>query len=116
MPGLAAATIIGMHSVSCLVFAVVFPIAAAQDAGLSTLSHAMFSVVTGLFGVGLGLVARGLWQGSSWPRTAAVVWLVILVPVGWAMAQAGGGLLGASILSSAVVGITMVAMESRNAG
>ena len=113
--GLVAATIIGLQALVCAVFAVVFPLAAAQDAGLSTTSHVMFSVFTALIGAGLGLVARGLWHGSSWPRTAMVVWLVLLLPVGWAMVQAGWGLVGALILGSAVVGILAVLAESRSA-
>jgi len=116
MPGLVAATIIGLQAIGCAVLAVVFPFVAAQDAGLSKTSHVMFSVFTALFGAGLGLVARGLWHGLRWPRTATVVWLVLLLPVGWAMFQAGWGLVGALILGSAVVGIVAVAAESRSAG
>ena len=115
MPGLVAATIIGLQALGCAVFAVVFALAAPQDAGLSETSHVMFSVFTVLFAVGLGLVARGLWQGLGWPRTATIVWLVLLLPVGWAMVQAGRGLVGALILGSVVVGIVAVAAESRSA-
>ena len=115
MPGLVAATIIGLQALGCAVFAVVFPLAAAQDAGLSTTSHVMFSVFTAVFAAGLGLVARGLWRGSSWPRAATVVWLAVLLPVGWAVAEAGWGPAGALILGSAVVGIVSVVVESRSA-
>ena len=115
MPGLVAATIIALHALGCAVFAVVCPFAAAKDAGLSTTSHVMFSVSTALFSVGLGLVARGLWRGLGWPRTATVVWLVLLLPVGWVMVQAGWGLVGALILGTAGVGIVAVAAESRSA-
>ena len=115
MPGLVAAAIIGLQALGCAVFAVAFPLAAAEDAGLSTTSHVMFSVFTGLFAAGLGLVARGLWQGLDWPRTATVVWLVVLLPLGWAMVQAGWGLVGALILGSAVVGIVAVLAQSRSA-
>jgi hypothetical protein len=114
MPGLVAAGIIGLQALACAVFAVVFPLAAPTDASLSTTSHVMFSVFMALFAVGLGLVARGLWQGLSWPRTATVVWLVLLLPVGWAMVQAGWGLVGVLILGSSVAGIAAVAAEGRN--
>jgi hypothetical protein len=115
MPGLVAATIIGLQALGCVVFAVIFPFAAAQDAGLSKTSHVMFSVITVLFGVGLGLVARGMWHGLSWPRAATVLWLVLLVPLGWSMIQAGWGLVGALILGSVIVGIVAVVAESRSA-
>jgi hypothetical protein len=114
MPGLVAAAIIGLQALGCAVFAVVFPLVAARRASLSITSHVMFSVVTALFAVGLGLVARGLWRGLSWPRTATVVWLVLLLPVGWAMVQAGWGLVGVLILGSSVAGIAAVAAEGRN--
>ena len=115
MPGLVAAAIIGVQALGCAALAVIFLLAAPRGASLSNTSHLMFSVFTVLFAVGLGLVARGLWQGLSWSRTAAVVWLVLLLPVGWAMVQAGRGLVGALILGSAAVGIAAVAAESRMA-
>jgi len=115
MPGRVAGTIIGLQCLGCVVLAVAFPLAAARGASLSTISHVMFSVFTALFAAGLGLVARGLWQGLSWPRTATVVWLVVLLPVGWAVVQGGWGLVGTVILGSAVVAIVAVAAESRSA-
>jgi len=113
MPGQVAAAILGLQALGCVAVAVLFLFAAPSGASLSGTSHVMFSVFTTLFAVGLGLVARGLWQGRSWPRTATVVWLVLLVPVGWALVQAGRGLVGALILGSAVLGIGAVVAESR---
>ena len=112
MPGLVAAVITGLQAFGCAAFAVFFLFAAPRDASLTDTSHLMFSVVTLLFAVGLGLVTRGLWLGRNWPRTATVVWLALLLPVGWAMLQAGRGLVGALILGSACVGIGAVARES----
>jgi hypothetical protein len=115
MPGLVAAAVIGLQALGCVVFAVLFLSAATVGASLSNTSHVMFSVFTLLFAVGLGVVARGLWHGLRWPRTAAVVWLAVLLPLGWTMVQAGRGLVGVLILGSAFVGIGAVAAESRNA-
>lgn len=113
-PGLVAAAIIGLQGLGCAALAVFFPLVAAQGASLSNTSHVMFSVVTALFAGGLGLVARGLWRGLSWPRTATVVWLVLLLPVGWAMVQAGWALVGVLIVGTAVAGIVAVAVEGRS--
>ena len=113
--GLVAATIIGLQALGCAVFAVFFLLAATKGVSLSDTSHVMFSVFTALFAVGLGFVARGLWQGLSWPRSATVVWLVLLLPFGWALVQAGRGLVGVLILGSSVVAIGAVGAESRNA-
>lgn len=115
MPGLVAAAIIGLQGFGCALLAVFFPLVAAEGASLSNTSHVMFSVLTFLFAAGLLLVARGLWRGAGWPRTATVVWLVLLLPVGWAMLQAGAVGLGALLLGSALVGIVAVAAEGRRA-
>ena len=114
-PGLIAAAIIALQALGCAALAVFFPLLAAQRASLSSTSHVMFSVVTALFAAGLGLVARGLWRGLSWPRTATVVWLVLLLPVGWAMVQASSGLAGGLILGSAIAGLAAVTAEGRSA-
>jgi hypothetical protein len=113
MPGLVAAVIIGLQALGGAVFAVFFLFVAPRDASLSDLSHVMFSVFTMLIAAGLALVARGLLHGRSWPRTAAVVWLALLLPVGWALVQAGRGPIGGLLLGSAFVGIGAVAMEGR---
>ena len=113
MPGLAAAAILGVQALGCAVLAGVFPLLAARGASLSTVSHVMFSLFTVLFAVGLGFVAVGLWRGLSWPRTAAAVWLALLLPVGWALAAGGSGLLGSLILGSAVLGVVAVVAEAR---
>jgi hypothetical protein len=110
-PGLVAAAIIGLQALGCAALAVLFPLVAAQRASLSSASHVMFSVFTALFAGGLGLVARGLWRGLNWPRAATVVWLALLLPVGWAIVQAGWGLFGVLILGSALAGIAAVAAE-----
>ena len=115
LPGLVAAVIIGVQAIGCAAFAIIFLVAAPEAASLSDVSHLMFSLFTVLFAIGLGLVARGLWQGLRWPRTATVVWLVLLLPSGWAMVQAGRGLVGALILGSAVMGIGAVTAEGRMA-
>jgi hypothetical protein len=114
MPSQVAAAIIGMQSLTCAVFAVIFLVKAPVRASLGDASHLMFSVVTALFAIGLAFVTRGLWRGLSWPLTATVVWLVLLLPLGWTMVQAGRGLVGGLILGSAVVGIGAVAAESRS--
>ena len=114
-PGLVAAAIIGLQALGFAAFALVFPLVAAERASLSRTSHLMFSVVMALLAAGLGLVARGLWRGLNWPRTATVVWLVLLLPVGWAMVQAGWGQVGMLILGSTVAGLAAVVVEGRNA-
>ena len=113
-PGLVAAAIIGLQALGFAAFALLFPLVAAERASLSSTSHVMFSVVMALFAAGLGLVARGLWRGLRWPRTATVVWLVLLLPVGWAMVQAGWGQVGVLILGSTAAGRAAGVVEGRS--
>jgi len=115
MPGKVAAAMIGLQALGCALVAVAFPVAAAREAALSTLSHVMFGVFTGLFAAGLGLAARGLWRGLRWPRSASLVWLVVLLPVAWTMVQSGWVLPGWLILGSSLLAIVAVAAESRRA-
>ena len=115
MPGLVAAVIIAVQALGCAAFAVLFLLAAPKGASLSDASHLVFSLLTLVFAIGLAVVARGLWRGERWPQTATVVWLVVLLPVGWAMLQAGRGLVGVLLLGGGVVGIGSVVAESRGA-
>jgi hypothetical protein len=113
-PGLIAAVMIGLQALSCAGSAVLFLFLAPKRASLSVSSHLMFSAFTLLIAVGLGLVARGMWHGLSWPRTAAFAWFVILLPLGWAVFQAGMAPVGLPILASALVGIGAVTQEIRD--
>jgi hypothetical protein len=113
LAGHVAAGVVGLQAVGCLGFSLYFLLAASSRASLSATSHLMFSLFTVLFAAGLGLVSRGLWKGRSWPRTAAVVWFVLLLPVGWSLVQAGRGVVGVLILGSALGGIGAVVAESR---
>jgi hypothetical protein len=113
MPGLVAATVVGLQAIGFALFAVVVLLAAPKGASANKINHEMFSVTTALFAAALVFVARGLWQGSKWSRTAAVVWLVVLLPVAWAMVQAGRVTVGLTLLGMNLLGIVAVAAESR---
>lgn len=106
---------VGLQAFACVSLALYSLFSPSREASLSATSHVMFTFFTLLFAVGLALVARGLWQGKGWPRMAAVVWFLLLLPVGWALVQAGRGLVGLLLLGSAAGGIVAVIAESRNA-
>jgi hypothetical protein len=107
--------VVGLQALTLVALALYSLFASSADSSLSGTSHLMFVVFTLLFAVGLGLVARGLWNARGWPRMAAVVWFVVLLPVGWGLLQAGRGLVGLLLLGSAAGGIAAIVAESRNA-
>jgi hypothetical protein len=106
---------VGLQAFACVSLALYSLLSPSREASLSTASHVMFTFFTLLFAAGLALVARGLWQGKGWPRMAAVVWFLLLSPVGWALVQAGRGLAGLLLLGTVAGGIVAVIAESRNA-
>lgn len=107
--------VVGLQALTLVGLALYSLVASSADSSLSGTSHLMFVVFTLLFAAGLGLVARGLWNARGWPRMAAVVWFVVLLPVGWGLLQAGRGLVGLLLLGSAAGGIVAIVAESRNA-
>lgn len=65
--------------------------------------------------VGLAALAWGLRRGAHWPRTPAVVWNLLLLPVGLSLLQADQTLLGMStwaLAGAAIAGVVIGARHS----
>lgn len=107
--------VLGLQAFACVSFAFYSLFGSSREASLGSTSHLMLTVFTLLFAAGLALVARALWQGRNWPRMAAVVWFLLLLPVGWGLLQAGRGLVGLLLLASVAGGIAAIVAESRTA-
>jgi hypothetical protein len=106
---------VGLQALACVSLALYSLVSPSREASLSTTSHVMFILFTLLFAAGLALVARGLLHGKGWPRMASVVWFLLLLPVGWALVQAGREVVGLLLLGSTAAGIVAIIAESRNA-
>lgn len=69
----------------------------------------MSAVLIAVFAALLAVVARGWLRGQDWPKTATVVWNVLLLPVAWSLVQADqrwvGVLLGAVALAGVVAAV-----------
>ena len=65
-------------------------------------SDVLLAVLAAAAGGCLFLVGRGLASGSRWARAPAMVWELIMLPVGISLAQ-GIPIAGALLLASAVV-------------
>jgi|GEM_PF-6600000 len=73
----------------------------------------LMAVLAVVAAVALALVARGLAAGARWARAPAVVWELIMLPVGVSLAQ-GIPAAGALLLASA--GLVLVAIFTAGAG
>jgi uncharacterized membrane protein (DUF2068 family) len=71
--------------------------------------------LTLLAGIGLVLVARGLWQGRRWARSPALVTNLILVPVGIGLLQGGRWYAGVPLLAAAAAVVVLLFSSSVNA-
>jgi uncharacterized membrane protein (DUF2068 family) len=68
-----------------------------------------------LAGIGLVLVARGLWQGRRWARSPALVTNLILLPVAVGLLQGGRWYAGIPLLVAAVAVVVLLFSSSVNA-
>lgn len=73
-----------------------------------------FAVLFALIGVGLWMVSRGLWRGATWPRTPAVVWSLLLLPVGVSLLQSEQNWLGVAALTVGLAGAIGVPAGARD--
>lgn len=65
-------------------------------------SDALLALLAVITGLGLALIGRGLAAGARWARAPALVWELIMLPVGISLAQ-GIPIAGALLLASAVI-------------
>lgn len=94
---LTACLITGLQAIAVAAAAVFYVVElgrgeSADGAGVIS-SVVLFVVVAGA----LATLALGWWRRAAWPRTATVVWNLVLVPVAVALVQAGQTLLGVAL-------------------
>ncbi len=86
-------------------FAVFFAYEIATGA-TSTLATAVTSgLLILVFGVGLGLLARGWFRARDWPRTPTLLWNVLLLPVAWSLHDADRTPVALGVAAVALVSI-----------
>lgn len=73
----------------------------------------MSAAVILVFAATLVAVARALWLGTSWARSATIVWQLLLLPVGVSLVQSGQAGIGAAVLVVAVLTIGASVMDRR---
>ena len=94
---LAVSLITGLQAVAVAAVAVFYlvELARGQEAdGAGVISSIVLFVVVAL---ALAALAAGWWRRASWPRTATIVWNLVLVPVAVALVQADQTVLGVTL-------------------
>ncbi|HET8601664.1 MAG TPA: hypothetical protein VFL99_15155 [Segeticoccus sp.] len=84
--------------------------AGASDSPARVVTSAILILV---FAVALGVLAKYLWQRARQARTPALVWNVLMLPVGWTLAQSGRADIGWPVIGVAVVAVVTVILASR---
>ena len=77
-------------------------------------SDALLALLAVLGGLGLAFVGRALAAGARWARAPAMVWELIMLPVGISLAQ-GIPIAGALLLASAVIVLVGVFLAGQGA-
>lgn len=108
-----AAVITGLQALVLLGFVVFYLVelaAGASDNGARVVTSAILMLV---FAAALGVLARFLWQRARQARTPTIVWDVLLLPVGWSLAQSGHGEIGWPLMGVAAAAVVAVVAASR---
>lgn len=87
-------------------FYVVELIAGGGDDATRVVVSTVFILVVAL---GLGVLARLWWEGSTWARAPTVVWNLLLVPVAYSLFQSGQSIVGALVGLAALASLAAAA-------
>lgn len=112
-PAPVAAAALAVQVLVILAFSVFYAVELAQGLGDDGTRVAMSIVVFVIGAAGLGALAWALWRGDAWPRTPAVMWNALLVPLAISLMQAGQAGLGVLVAVIAVIGIVGVWSSGR---
>lgn len=110
-PGAAAgvaAALTGLQAAALLGFVVYYLTRLARDGSDNTGRVVISAVLILAFALALAALARALWRRLAAARTPAIVWNVLLLPVGWGLVQSGRDGIGGAVLGVAVATIVAV--------
>lgn len=107
------AVVTGLQALVLLGFVVFYLVELAAGASDSPSRVITSAVLILVFAVGLGVLARFLWERRRQARTPAVVWNVLLLPVGWTLAGSGQPAVGWAVIGGALVALVTVVVASR---
>lgn len=68
----------------------------------------LIGVLSLLGGAGLVLCSWGLRRGRRWSRAPALVWLILMIPVGWNQVQGSLRWLGIPLVAMSALGVVLL--------
>jgi hypothetical protein len=109
------AALVALQAVG-LVGLAVFLVIETQVATTSDVGRALVAALLALVcGLGLGLVARGLWHGRRWARSPALVTELLVAPVAVGLVQGGRWYVGVPLLVWAAAVLVLLFSRSVSA-
>ncbi|MEO6792003.1 MAG: hypothetical protein ABI187_13680, partial [Ornithinibacter sp.] len=93
-----AALITGVQTLVLVGFAVFYIYELSVGAGSDASGVAVSALLIGVTAVALLVLTRGWLGDGEWPRTPTIVVNLLLLPVGWSLAQAGRTALGWTVI------------------
>jgi len=100
-----AALLTGVQALALAGFAVYYVVELVLGEGSDAIRVLMSALLILVGATGLGVLARGWFGGSAWPRTPTIVWNALLVPVGISLIQGNRVLIGWLVVVVAIVAI-----------
>ncbi|MEO3935971.1 hypothetical protein V3N99_04340 [Dermatophilaceae bacterium Soc4.6] len=93
----AVCLITGLQSVAVAAVAAYYLVELSRGQGFDGAGIVSSIVLFAIVAVALAALALGWWRRASWPRTATVVWNLVLAPVAVALVQGGQTVLGVGL-------------------
>ncbi len=95
----------GLEAVAVAAVAVFYVVELGRGAGADEAGVISSVVLFVVVAIALAAMAAGWWQRAAWPRTATIVWNLVLVPVAVDQGKAGNTLLAAGLGVVVVVAV-----------
>lgn len=98
----------GLQAVALLGLTGVLVVDVLRDAADDTTQALTEAGLVLVFALAAAALAKGLFAGTGWARTPALVWNLLLLPVSFSMFGAGQVALGTVVIVLAVLSLVMV--------
>ena len=107
-----AALIVAVQGLAILTLAFALLVSSVVGSPDSLVGAIFIGVLAAMGGAGLLLCAWGLRHRRRWSRSPALVWQLLMIPVGWYQVQGGMRWLGVSLVAVSAVGLLLLVVPA----